>query len=226
MQITYYGHNSFLFKSDVRMLTDPFIASNPKAKHIVIEDIKTDYVLITHGHADHLADLDKILAHNDAKIITMVEVASWLAKQGHSHSHSLNFGGTYQFSMGTTVKYVQAVHSSSMPDGSYGGHPGSFILKTGGKTIFIAGDTALNSDLKLFGELNDIDLAILPIGGNYTMDTKDAVHAAKFLGCSQIIGCHYDSFAEITIDHAEAINLFNSHQLDLQLMAVGASITF
>ena len=93
MQITYYGHNSFLFKSDVRMLTDPFIAFNPKAKQIVMEDIKADYVLITHGHADHLADLNIILSHNDAKIIAMVEVASWLAKQGHSHSHSLNFGG-------------------------------------------------------------------------------------------------------------------------------------
>ena len=226
MQITFFGHNSFLFKSDISILTDPFITSNPKAKHIVMEDIKANHVLITHGHADHLADLDKIMTHNDAKIITMVEVASWLAKQGHSHSHSLNFGGTYKFSKETSAKYVQAVHSSSMPDGSYGGHPGSFILKTEGKTIFIAGDTALHSDLKLFGELNDIDLAILPIGGNYTMDTKDAVHAAKFLGCSQIIGCHYDSFAEITIDHAEAINLFNFHQLDLQLMAVGASITF
>jgi L-ascorbate metabolism protein UlaG (beta-lactamase superfamily) len=156
----------------------------------------------------------------------MVEVASWLAKQGHSQSHSLNFGGTYEFSKETSTKYVQAVHSSSMPDGSYGGHPGSFILKTEDKTIFIAGDTALHSDLKLFGELNDIDLAILPIGGNYTMDTEDAVHAAKFLDCSQIIGCHYDSFAEITIDHTEAINLFKSHQLNLQLMAVGASITF
>jgi L-ascorbate metabolism protein UlaG (beta-lactamase superfamily) len=143
MQITFYGHNSFLFESDVSILTDPFIASNPKAKQIVMEDIKADHVLITHGHADHLADLDKILAHNDAKIITMVEVASWLAKQGHSHSHSLNFGGTYEFSKETSAKYVQAVHSSSMPDGSYGGHPGSFILKTGGKTIFIAGHNGL-----------------------------------------------------------------------------------
>ena len=98
MQITFFGHNSFLFKSDISILTDPFIASNPKAKHIVMEDIKANHVLITHGHADHLADLDKIMAHNDAKIITMVEVASWLAKQGHSHSHSLNFGGTYEFS--------------------------------------------------------------------------------------------------------------------------------
>jgi L-ascorbate metabolism protein UlaG (beta-lactamase superfamily) len=95
-------------------------------------------------------------------------------------------------------------------------------LKTGGQTIFIAGDTALHSDLKLFGQLNDIDLAILPIGGNYTMGIEDAVHAAKFLDCTQIIGCHYDSFPEITIDHAEAINLFKSHQLNLQLMAIGA----
>ena len=201
MKITFYGHNSFLIKSDINILTDPFIASNPKANHILIENIKADYVLITHGHADHLADLDKIMAHNDAKIITMVEIASWLAKQGHTHSHSLNFGGTYEFSKKTSVKYVQAVHSSSMPDGSYGGHPGSFILKIEGKIIFIAGDTALHSDLKLFGALNDIDLAILPIGGNYTMDPEDAVHAAKFLNCDQIIGCHFDSFPEINIDH-------------------------
>ena len=225
MRITFYGHNSFLLESDVSILTDPFIASNPKAQHILMENIKADYVLITHGHADHLADLDKIMAHNDAKIITMVEVASWLAKQGHSHSHSLNFGGTYEFSGVTSAKYVQAVHSSSMPDGSYGGHPGSFILKTEGKTIFIAGDTALHSDLKLFGALNDIDLAILPIGGNYTMDSEDALHAAKFLNCSQIIGCHYDSFPEINIDHQAVIKLFKSHQLDLQLLAIGAIIT-
>ena len=225
MQITFYGHNSFLFKSDADILVDPFISSNPKAQHVLMEDIKVDYVLITHGHADHLADLDKILSHNDAKIITMVEVASWLAKNGHSRSHSLNFGGIYEFSKETSAKYVQAVHSSSMPDGSYGGHPGSFILKTDDKTIFIAGDTALHSDLKLFGTLNNIDLAILPIGGNYTMNAEDAVHAAKFLNCSQIIGCHFDSFPEIKIDHKSAISLFKSHQLDLKLMKVGDSIT-
>ena len=168
MQITFYGHNSFLFKSDINILVDPFISSNPKAQHILMENIKVDYVLITHGHADHLADLDKIMIHNDAKIITMVEVASWLAKNGHNRSHSLNFGGIYEFSKKTSVKYVQAVHSSSMPDGSYGGHPGSFILKTDDKTIFI--EEALFRLVEIYyriGLVDEAKAAASMLGYNY-----------------------------------------------------------
>ncbi|NQW27026.1 MAG: metal-dependent hydrolase [Flammeovirgaceae bacterium] len=225
MDITFFGHNSFLIKSDVSIFIDPFITPNPKAKEININEIIADFILITHGHMDHIADVDKILQHNDAKIIAIVEVAGWLAAQGHTRLHGLNFGGTYHFSNRTSAKFVQAVHSSSMPDGTYGGQPGSYIFKTQGKTIFIAGDTALHSDLKLFGALNSIDLAILPIGGNYTMDVEDAVHAAKFLGCEKVIGCHYNTFPEITIDHQSAIELFNSHKLDLMLLTIGEKIS-
>ncbi len=219
-KITYFGHNSFLFQGEVNLLTDPFIKGNPLAQHIDVSTIKADYILLTHGHGDHISDVADICRNNNSKIIAMVEVASWFANQ-ELDTHGLNFGGTYKFSESVNAKYVQAHHSSSMPDGSYGGNPGSYIIKYGDKTIFLAGDTSLHYDMKMFGELYRFDLLILPIGGNYTMDHDDAVIAAKYLNCKQVIGCHYDTFPVIEIDKIVAKHAFSQEAMDLHLLEIG-----
>ncbi len=223
MTITYFGHNCFRFDSDIRLLSDPFISGNPLAQHIKISSIKTDHIILTHGHADHVADVHVIAENNQCKIVAMVEVAAWFEKQ-NLDTHGLNFGGTYHFTDDTSVKYVQAHHSSSMPDGSYGGNPGSFIIKTGGKTIFLAGDTSLHYDMKMYGELYDFDLLILPIGGNFTMDHEDAIHASKFMDCKEVLGCHYDSFPVIEIDRIAAKQAFESEGLKLHLLEIEESL--
>ena len=121
LQITYYGHNCFLFKSEIAVLMDPFISDNPLASAVSISDIKCDYIIITHGHGDHLANAIEIAKNNDAKIIALYEVALWLEKQGYANVHPVGFGGTFSFDETSSAKYVQAMHSSSMPDGTYGG---------------------------------------------------------------------------------------------------------
>ncbi|MFY0685851.1 MAG: metal-dependent hydrolase [Cyclobacteriaceae bacterium] len=224
MKITYYGHNCFLFESDTRFLSDPFITKNPLAAAMNVDNIKTDHILLTHGHGDHIADLRQIASNNDAQIIAMVEVAQWFESSGQANTNGINFGGTVKLTNTTSVKYVQAHHSSSLPDGSYGGNPGSFIIKSEGKTIFLAGDTSLHYDMKMFGELYRFDIAILPIGGHYTMDFYDATHAARYLKVHRVIGCHYDSFPAIKIDHAVAMKTFEEANLELILPEIEQSI--
>lgn len=221
--ITYFGHNCFHITSDLSLLIDPFITGNPLAAGVDIHSIGADHILLTHGHGDHVADCEQLAVQNDCNVVAMVEVAAWFEKLGLA-THGLNFGGTYVFSDRTRAKMVQAHHSSSMPDGSYGGNPGSFILTTGDKTIFIAGDTSLHYDMKMYGELIDFDLAILPIGGNYTMDAEDAAIAAGYLGVNQVIGCHYDSFPVIQIDHKQAQKCFTDKGIELHLLPIGQSM--
>ena len=222
MDITYFGHNCFLFESDVKVLSDPCIRENELASHIDVQNIQTDYVLITHGHWDHVADAKEIAENHNAEMIGSVEVIDWFRKKGYLHTSKLNFGGSRSLSDNTTIKYVQAQHSSSLPDGSYGGQPGSFIIQTDKKTIFLAGDTSLHYDLKMYGELFSFDLLILPIGGTFTMDINDAMNAADFLNCDQVIGCHYDTFPSIKIDKKEAIKLFKQRAgKDLHLLEIG-----
>lgn len=227
LDITYYGHNCFMIESDIKLLSDPYIKENPLAKHIDIQEIKPDYVLLTHGHWDHVADAKEIAENYEAKMIGAVEVMDWFQNKGYRHTLKLNFGGSKNLSETTCIKYVQAQHSSSMPDGSYGGQPGSYIIQTDKKTIFLAGDTSLHYDLKMYGELYSFDLLILPIGGTFTMDVNDAMNAADFLNCDQVIGCHYDTFPLIEIDKKEAIKLFkNRAGKTLHLPDIGKTIVF
>ncbi len=227
IDITYYGHSCFLLESDVKLLSDPYIRSNKLAKHIDIEDIKPDYVLITHGHNDHVEDAIEIAQNYEAKIISCYEVINWLVNKGSQHNIKINLGGKRNLSEKTSVKYVQAAHSSSMPDGKYGGVAGSYIIQTDKRTIFLAGDTALHSDLVMFGELYSFDLLILPIGGNFTMDLDDAMHAADMLNCDNVIGCHYNTFPEIEINTKQAVELFRKRAgKKLILLEIGQSMSF
>src|ERR1700679_927614 len=208
MKLTFYGHATFgLEIDDKKLLFDPFITPNPAAKDIDINSLKPDYILISHGHGDHMADLEAIQKDSGAQVICIVEIAQWLANnKGITNTTGMNFGGAFNFDFGR-VKMVYALHTSSMPDGSYGGVPVGFIITANGKKIYYAGDTALTYEMKLLAD-EGIDWAILPIGDFYTMGTDDAIKAAGFVNCRNIIGMHYDTFPPIAIDKEAAREKF------------------
>ncbi|MNK00059.1 metal-dependent hydrolase [compost metagenome] len=223
MKYTYYGQSCFLLEtSSVKLLFDPFISGNPLAKDIDVSKIEADYILVSHGHGDHVADLVDIAKRTNAKVICMPEIAGWLQKQGVTNIHDMNIG-KFKFDFGT-VRMVTATHSSSLQDGSYGGNPAGFVLDVDGTQIYFAGDTGLTLDMKLLAELYQLEYAILPIGGNYTMDPDDAVIAAEYVNCSKVIGVHYDSFPVIAIDKDFALETFKRAQKTLLLPAIGETI--
>lgn len=224
MTITYYGHSCFGVKTNnCSILFDPFIRPNELAKDIDIDRIAADFIVVTHGHEDHIADLEYIAKRTNAKVISNFEIIQWCSKMGIENVHAMNTGGQFAFEFGT-IKSVFAAHSSSLPDGSYGGNPNGYIIKSDGKSIYYAGDTALSNEMKLIGDYDHIDLAFLPIGDNFTMGVKDAITAAGFVGCNEVIGMHYDTFPPIKLDGEKAIKDFNSKGVNLQLMTIGATI--
>lgn len=223
MKYTYYGQSCFLLEADgKKFLFDPFITHNALAKNIDVKTIKADYILVSHGHSDHIADLVQIAGQTNAQVIALVEVADWIRKQGVKNVTDINFGKS-KFDFGT-LRAVWAVHSSSNPDGSYGGNPAGFVLALGGKTVYFAGDTALTLEMKLLADLYNLDYAILPIGGHYTMDVDDALIATKYLECEKVIGVHYNTFEPIQIDTAEAVAKFKRENKTLLLPAIGETI--
>ncbi|MEQ8908547.1 MAG: metal-dependent hydrolase [Vicingaceae bacterium] len=224
MKITYYGHSCYLIESgEHKLLLDPFISANELAKEVSADNIDCNYMLITHGHEDHVADAEAIAKRTGAKIISNFEIVNWFQAKGLSNSHPMNHGGQWKFDFGT-VKYVNAVHSSVLPDGTYGGNPGGFVLEIEGKTLYYAGDTALHMDMKLIGEFDQPDLAFLPIGDNFTMGVHDAAKAAEFIQCDKIIGMHYATFPYIDIDQEEAKRTFAAHGKELTLMKINSSV--
>jgi len=224
MKVTYYGHASFSIEvSGKTLFFDPFISPNELASAIDVASLKADYILISHGHGDHVADVETLAKQNDSFLISNYEIISWFGAKGLEKGHPLNHGGQAKFDFGT-VKYVNAVHSSTLPDGASGGYPGGFIVRTEEGNFYFAGDTALTYDMKLIGEYEQIDFAILPIGDNFTMGIDDAVIAADFIKCDKIIGMHYDTFPYIVIDHAEAKKKFSDAGKELMLLDIGAAV--
>lgn len=223
MKITFYGHASLGIEvGGKHIIVDPFITGNPQAAGIDINTLKADYILLTHAHGDHILDAEAIAERTKAVIVSNAEIASYYAKLGYN-SHPMNHGGSWQFDFGK-VKFVNAIHSSCFPDGSYGGNPGGFVIEGEHKNIYIAGDTALTMDMKLIPMRTKLDLAILPIGNNFTMDVEDAIIASDFIECDKILGYHYDTFGYIKIDHEDAIRKFFDKGKDLMLLEIGASI--
>ncbi|MEO7976406.1 metal-dependent hydrolase [Flavobacterium sp.] len=223
MKITFYGHASLGIEvGGKHIIVDPFITGNPQASAIDINTLRADYILLTHAHSDHVLDVESIANRTQATIISNAEIASYYAKSGFK-AHPMNHGGSWNFDFGK-VKYVNAVHSSSFPDGSYGGNPGGFVIECEHKNIYIAGDTALTMDMKLIPMRTKLDLAILPIGNNFTMDVEDAIIASDFLDCDKILGYHFDTFGYIEINHEQAIKKFFDKGKDLMLLEIGASI--
>ncbi|MGZ4000378.1 MAG: metal-dependent hydrolase [Mucilaginibacter sp.] len=223
MKFTYYGHSAFeLETGGKKLLFDPFISHNELAKNIDVNSLKPDYILLSHGHGDHVADLFDIQKNSGAKVICIAEIAGWLGGKGIPDAHGMNIGGGFNFDFGR-VKMVVAIHSSSMPDGSYGGNPAGYVIYAEGKKIYFAGDTALTYDMKLLADEN-LDWAILPIGDNYTMGADDAIKAAGFVNCKNVIGVHYDTFPPIKINKAEVAEKFKKAGLNLQLPPIGGSV--
>jgi len=225
MNLTYYGHSCFAIEctSGEQLLFDPFITPNPLAAGIELATIHADCILLSHGHADHIADAVALAQQTGALVICSWEISEWLAKQGVTNVRPMNTGGTWRAPFGT-VHCVVAQHSSGLPDGSYGGNPMGFVVATAGGTFYYAGDTALTLDMQLIPRRYTLDAAILPIGDNFTMGIQDAVVAAEFLQCSNIIGVHFDTFDLIRIDHDEAIAAFAERGYTLRLPSVGATI--
>ncbi|SNZ00306.1 metal-dependent hydrolase [Flagellimonas pacifica] len=226
MNITFLGHATiFIETENYKLIIDPFISGNNLATHINIDTLKVDYILITHGHQDHVLDVETIAENNpNAILISNYEIVQWFSEKGIK-GHALNHGGNYHFDFGS-LKYVNAIHSSILPDGSYGGNPGGFILKTPSKCIYIAGDTALTLDMKLIPmTCSVLDLAVLPIGDNFTMGYEDASIASDFIECNKVLGYHYDTFPPIKLDKTAAQSHFKSKGKELILLDVGSNIS-
>ncbi len=226
MNFTYYGHACFAVEVGGRaLLFDPFITPNPLAAGMDLNSVRADYILVSHGHADHLADAVALAQRTGATVIANYEVATWLGKQGAGKIHPLNHGGACGFDFGR-VKFVNAIHSSSLPDGAYGGNPGGFVVESAQGNFYYSGDTALTMDMKLIAESTRLAFAALCVGGNFTMDAADDVRAARLVDCDQIVGVHYDTFPPIKIDHDEARKLFQAAGKRLHLLKIGESRMF
>ncbi len=225
MKVTFLGQSGFLIKTAGKtLLFDPFISAN-ELNNMDTLDIACDYVLLTHGHQDHVLDAEEIAKKNEATIISNYEIVSWYGEKGIK-GHPLNHGGAWNFDFGK-VKYVNAVHSSVLPDGTYGGNPGGFVISNEEGCFYHAGDTALTMDMKLLPlTVPKLDFAILPIGDNFTMGYKDAVIAAEFIECDKIIACHYDTFGYIEVDHEAAKQAFSKRQKELIFLEIGVETEF
>jgi L-ascorbate metabolism protein UlaG (beta-lactamase superfamily) len=225
MQLTYFGHSTFLATiGDTRVLFDPFIRPNPLAKDVNVDAIEADFILLSHGHGDHIADAEEIAKRSGATILGIAEVAGYFGAKG-IEVIGTNLGGKVALPFGT-VHCVAAAHSSSFPDGSYAGVPMGFVIKTTeGQTFYFAGDTALTYDLKLIKERHQLDFALLPIGDHYTMGLTDALVAADWVGATEVIGMHYDTFPPLVIDHAAAQAEAKAAGKNLRLLAIGETIS-
>jgi L-ascorbate metabolism protein UlaG (beta-lactamase superfamily) len=223
MKITFLGHATLQIEVDDKIIiVDPFISGNELAKDIDINSLKADYILITHAHQDHILDVETIAKNTGAIIVSNYEIVMYYGAKGIK-GHPMNHGGSWNFDFGR-VTYTNAVHTSSFPDGSYGGNPGGFIIETKEKNIYIAGDTALTMDMKLIPMQCKIDLAVLPIGDNFTMGIESAIIASNFVECNSILGYHFDTFGYIKIDHKDAIRKFNNAGKQLNLLEIGGSL--
>ena len=222
--LTFYGHSCFsVVIGGKTILFDPFISPNEQAKEISVADLKVDYVFLTHGHEDHVADAIEILKNTGAMVVANYEIVSWLAAQGVENGHPLNHGGSVKLPFGK-VKYVNAVHSSVLPDGTYGGNPGGYVIESDDVSCYISGDTALTYDMKLLGEFHQLDWAVLCVGDNFTMGHEDAAICAEWIGVKKVLGTHFDTFPYIEIDHEDAKQSFANRGVELILPSIGESV--
>jgi L-ascorbate metabolism protein UlaG (beta-lactamase superfamily) len=224
MKLTYYGHSCFSVEiKGKHLLFDPFISPNELAKGVDVNSVAADYIFISHGHADHVADAVSIAKRTGALVICAWEIYLWLQKQGVENVHPMNVGGKKQFDFGT-VKCMVAQHSSGLPDGTYGGNPMGFVIRAD-KNFYYSGDTALTMEMQLVSQGGPIDFAILPIGDNFTMGYDDAARASHMINCHTVVGVHYNTFPYIVIDTVHAKDHFSKNGLNLLLPAVGETIT-
>lgn len=224
MKFTYYGHSCFAVEiKGQTLLFDPFFTDNPAADEIDPEKVAADFIFATHGHGDHIADLEAIAKRTSATVITPYEVGTWFEKKGVKNIQALNHGGSAHFSFGR-VKLTAAIHSSSMPDGSYGGNPCGFVVESEEGSFYYAGDTALTYDMKLIADEVRLSFAVLPIGDHFTMGIDDALRAAEFVGARRIVAVHYDTFPPIKIDHEKALAAARKAGKELLLLKANQTV--
>jgi L-ascorbate metabolism protein UlaG (beta-lactamase superfamily) len=201
-QLTYLGHSAFLITTTVGdILIDPFLSGNPLAS-IGPDDVHPAYILVTHGHSDHLGDTVAIARRTGATVIGPAELVTYLAGRGVANVHPMHLGGNHIFPFGELL-LTQALHGSSVTEDGHlicTGNPCGFVIKTRERTIYHAGDTGLFLDMELIGRLHPLDIALLPIGGNFTMGIDDAVEAVKMLAPRTVIPMHYGTFPVIAVD--------------------------
>lgn len=225
MRITYYGHSCFMAEiKGKKLLFDPFISGNELAKDINIAELEPDYILLSHGHFDHVNDAEAIANATGACIIANYEIAMWYAAKGIKNYHPMNHGGKREFDFGS-VKCVNAVHSSVLPDGAYGGNPVGFVITSEEGNFYYSGDTALTLDMQLIPMFAKIGFSVMPVGDNFTMGWEDAAAAAKMVQSNTVIGVHYDTFGFIRIDHQKAKDHFRDKGLNLLLLKIGETVT-
>jgi L-ascorbate metabolism protein UlaG (beta-lactamase superfamily) len=224
MKVTYYGHSCFsVVAGGKHILFDPFISGNELAKHIPLDTIPADFIFVSHGHFDHMLDVEAIATRTGALVVSSWELYNYFNKQGVKNVHPLNPGGKATFDFGI-AKAVIAQHSSSLPDGSYAGVASGFILTTAEGNFYYSGDTGLTLDMTLIPKWADLQFAVLPIGDMLTMGVEDAIEAAQFVKTNIILGVHYDTFGFIKIDRSSAINQFAESGISLHLPKIGATI--
>jgi L-ascorbate metabolism protein UlaG (beta-lactamase superfamily) len=224
MTFTFYGHATFSIEVNGKtLLFDPFFSGNGAAKDIDVNKIKADYIFLTHGHGDHVADAVSIAKRTGASCVAPAEMVGWLRKQGVEKAHPINPGGPVSFDFGK-VRAVNAIHSSSYSDGSYAGIPVGFVFTTSAGNFYVAGDTGLTMDMQLIPLWAKLNFSVMPIGGNYTMDVADAIHAADFVKCEKVVGVHYNTWPIIAIDSEKAKAEFKGAGKELLLPASGETI--
>ncbi|MFQ5639944.1 MAG: metal-dependent hydrolase [bacterium] len=225
-KLTYLSHAAFLLETGGhQIVVDPFLTGNPLAA-VKSEDVQCDYILVTHGHGDHLGDTVDIAKRNNATVIANYEIATWCGEHG-STVHPMHIGGAHEFPFGR-VKLTIAHHGSGLQtdDGFvYMGNPAGALLTVEGKTIYHAGDTALFYDMKLIGEMNNLDVALLPIGDNFTMGIDDAVKAVEFLNPKLAVPMHYKTFDIIDVDPDEFVKKVQANGHDARVLEFGGELT-
>ncbi|MCE5305718.1 metal-dependent hydrolase [bacterium] len=222
LKIQYLGHSAFIFDDGkYRVIIDPFITGNPLAP-IKWEDVNAQFIILTHAHSDHFGDTLAIAKKNDATVIAVNELSTYVAKKG-AKSHFMHIGGSWMFPFGK-VKFTQAFHGSSLDNNEYMGEPAGVLLTMGGITVYHTGDTGIFGDMKLIGEMNKIDVLLCPIGDNFTMGIDDAVKACEFVQPHLAIPMHYNTFPQIQADPNEFVTKVKQIGIDSRVMQFGEII--
>jgi L-ascorbate metabolism protein UlaG (beta-lactamase superfamily) len=224
LNIKYLSHSAFYLQDGRNnVVIDPFIEGNPTAP-VNVDDIKANYIVLTHAHPDHFGDTKPIALANKSLVIAVNELANYCSQIG-LESHNMHIGGSYNFDFGK-LKFTQAFHGSSNAEGDYMGDPAGVILNIGGKVVYHCGDTGIFGDMKLIGQMNQIDVMLVPIGGNFTMDIDDAVEAVKMVNPKLAIPMHYNTFPIIEADPKLFVEKVKQFGLEAKVLKYGEAIQF